>query len=329
MLYHGVARQELLARTGLRESMLKNPLTRIPAAIPEAMFQSAMELQPHPDWGFRIARYLSENSQRLTTLILFTASSIRSGFRRAAKVQHLNTTRGWFDLIDEAHDPFVYTRLHMPNLPNEGFGRHMIEATIGALSLYVARFAGEKSTDGYVSFRHAPAMEIEHYEAFFPGLELRFGAPHDELGFRREELDRHSPLAEYNRQVFESIASRAESIYAQLFGSANVEEQVRQILKEQLEEAPTDVSLESVASAMDMTARTLQRKLGKGGFSFNDLADDERRTVFLELITEEHVSFSDLATLCGFRSRESLYRSVKRWYGVTPSEYRERLVQSA
>lgn len=322
---NGAERLELFQRTGLRKSMLRNPLGRVQHEYVELLFEVASELVPHPDWGLRIARYLSENSQRLTTLILFTAPSIRAGLRRARRFQHLNTTRGYFTLQDDESDPLVRCPLHMPGLSNEGAGRHMIEATIGAIALYVDRFAGDDAIPGYVSFRHEAQMPLAIYEKFFPGRELRFGADTDELSYLRENLDKHSPLAIYNHQIHEAIAGQAEAIYQQLLGSPDIENDVRLVLKQQLEECPEDISLESVAEALKLAGRTLQRKLNRGGISFNDLADDERRSLFRSLVTNEEMSFSELGRRCGFRSRESLYRSVKRWYGVTPSEYRARM----
>lgn len=327
MVANGVDRDELLERAGMRQSMLRNPLSRVAAKYVDALFETAIAAVDVPDWGFRVATYLSENSQRLTTLILFTAPSIRSGLRRAEKIQHLNTTRAWFDLKDEADDPLVYITLQFPELPNEGAGLQMIEASIGAIALYVGRFAGKDAAPGYVSFRHERSMPLSYYERFFPGRELRFGAPRDELGYLRENLDKHSPLAAYNRQVHEAIAGRAEALYQQLFSTNNIEEQVREVVREQLGQRPEDVSLDSVADAMELAGRTLQRRLGKGSLSFNEIVDEERRSVFLSLVSDDSTSFADLARRCGFRSRESLYRSVKRWYGVTPSEYRAQAAQ--
>jgi len=80
-----------------------------------------------------------------------------------------------------------------------------------------------------------------------------------------------------------------------------------------------DCNLIRTASALNMTARTLQRHLKYENTTFAHLFETERkRRVILYL--GKH-PLSDIATKLGFSDQSSFNRAFKRWYGSSPLSY--------
>jgi len=83
------------------------------------------------------------------------------------------------------------------------------------------------------------------------------------------------------------------------------------------------VSLESLADRMHMSPRTLRRHLHSQGVSFKTLLENERKSIAVKRIEKQDISLEKLADLLGYNSASSLSRAFKRWYGVSPNNYKK------
>jgi AraC-like DNA-binding protein len=80
-----------------------------------------------------------------------------------------------------------------------------------------------------------------------------------------------------------------------------------------------DCSLIRTASALNMTARTLQRHLKLENTTFAHLLETERKRRVLLYIGKHPLS--DIAIKLGFADQSSFNRAFKRWYGYSPFLY--------
>jgi AraC-like DNA-binding protein len=80
-----------------------------------------------------------------------------------------------------------------------------------------------------------------------------------------------------------------------------------------------DCNLIRTSSALNMTARTLQRHLKREQTSFADLLESERKRR-LQLYIGKY-SLSTIAIKLGFNDQSSFNRAFKRWYGYSPLYY--------
>jgi AraC-like DNA-binding protein len=80
-----------------------------------------------------------------------------------------------------------------------------------------------------------------------------------------------------------------------------------------------------IASILEMSERTLHRRLESEGTSFEHLLDDTRRELAQQYLGQSDMSLADAAYLLGFGDRSSFFRASKRWFGTSPRHYRIRL----
>ncbi len=79
---------------------------------------------------------------------------------------------------------------------------------------------------------------------------------------------------------------------------------------------------EAVAQALNMSPRTLRRRLEAEGTSYQRLKDRARRDSAIAYLGRAELSISDVAELLGFSDPSAFYRSFKRWTGRSPGDYR-------
>ena len=81
-------------------------------------------------------------------------------------------------------------------------------------------------------------------------------------------------------------------------------------------------NLDMVAARLNMTARTLRRKLIAEGSRFQQLKDNVRRDKAISLFEQPNLSISQISLAVGFTEMATFSRAFKHWTGVSPSTYR-------
>jgi AraC-like DNA-binding protein len=83
------------------------------------------------------------------------------------------------------------------------------------------------------------------------------------------------------------------------------------------------VSEAEIANSLNVSLRSLQRKLREQGMTFKELVETTRRDLGLQYVRDPQHSFNEVAFLLGFTEPANFSRAFKRWYGKTPSQFRQ------
>jgi AraC-like DNA-binding protein len=168
-----------------------------------------------------------------------------------------------------------------------------------------------------VTFRHpAPA-----YADLFPqvfGVPVRFGAPHNAIVFPQSMLAH--PLRGADpvlHGVLRRLADHELSVLKDLSAFPN---KVRAAIEQELQQG---APLERVASRMHLSAGGLRSRLRQHGTTYSDLLDAVRKDYARRALRDTQLGISELAHRLGFAHPPAFHRAFRRWFGVTPSAYRE------
>jgi AraC-like DNA-binding protein len=99
-------------------------------------------------------------------------------------------------------------------------------------------------------------------------------------------------------------------------------QQVRDRLRDALPELP---SAGEVARRLNLSERTLHRRLADEGTNFRAIRDALRRDIALSRLAKTRHSLATIAAELGYAEASAFYRAVVGWTGVSPSTYRKRL----
>jgi AraC-like DNA-binding protein len=83
-----------------------------------------------------------------------------------------------------------------------------------------------------------------------------------------------------------------------------------------------------VASQLNLSTTTLRRRLHNEGASFQKLKDRCRKEAAIQYLNCPELTNDKIAQRLGFDESSAFFRAFKRWTGVTPGEYRDRLYDS-
>ena len=83
-----------------------------------------------------------------------------------------------------------------------------------------------------------------------------------------------------------------------------------------------DPKIELLAMVMDMTVRTLQRRLADHDLSYTCILDQSRFLKAEALLVDADIKLADISLMLGFADAARFTRAFRRWVAVSPREYR-------
>jgi AraC-like DNA-binding protein len=84
-----------------------------------------------------------------------------------------------------------------------------------------------------------------------------------------------------------------------------------------------------VAAALGVSDRTLVRKLGSSGVTYQQLFEGARFSASRSLIRETNLALSEIAAALGYNEASSFTRAFQRWSGMSPARWRKLIVEPA
>lgn len=91
-------------------------------------------------------------------------------------------------------------------------------------------------------------------------------------------------------------------------------------LKANIETPPT---LPEVALELGLSARSLRRHLARQGCSYRDCLNNIKSQRAKELLRDPNLTISYISDMLEYNSPANFNRAFKKWFGMTPSEFRQ------
>jgi AraC-like DNA-binding protein len=154
--------------------------------------------------------------------------------------------------------------------------------------------------------------------------DLRFDAPRDLMVL--DETALALPMVNRNAQLLSVLLPGLELAVAQHNDDTTLVDDVRVAINESMCGARPGVS--KVAKQLGMSPRTLQRRLGELGSTYQQLLDDVRRRAARRLLANTDLGIGEVAFLLGFEEMNSFTRAFQSWERTTPAKWREQAAAS-
>lgn len=317
----GLAPQELYDACGSSPEELADPDALVEYEVLVRLWQAVLARFPERPIGLAMAR--GGARARRESLGVF-------GYA----VRHCRDVRQSIELFAR-YCPMMFPRLSVALRVVGDRARFVVDheprvmAMVEPIEMFVASLVHELSGLGEdeeqateVAFGHPRKHAPEVYAELLP-VSVRFEAEWSGLSFDAAVLDRPVTGAEprigrYLRQ--QADAQLQAHVAPEPDGS--LEERVRALVDDHLMAGTSDQT--SIARALGMSPRTLQRRLEQEGTSFGRLLEDVRRQRAVQLLALPGLSVGEVAFSLGYTNPRAFYRSFRRWTGCTPSQWRAR-----
>lgn len=170
-----------------------------------------------------------------------------------------------------------------------------------------------------VFFRHCRVHDAKHYADFF-SVPVVFDA--DLYGFEMDADLLNLPVPEADPSLGRHLKALLERQLEDRPDVASMEigDVCRLEIERRLQD--TDGLQASVAEALHLSSRTLQRRLEQAGLRFSDLVDEVRERHAKALLKMPQLSVQEVAYLLGYSEPRAFHRSFKRWTGQTAGAWR-------
>ena len=167
-----------------------------------------------------------------------------------------------------------------------------------------------------VEFVHERPPFARDYELYFQ-CPVRFGCERNRMISEAKWLSYPLPTADMMsfrlaKQLLEQQIVAAD-INSELLGA------VAQLIRGGLPNPPTPTEL---ASSLNLSERSLRRRLTEAGQSYQAMLDDCLKAHALELLKNGRLPLAKVAAGCGFADERGFRRAFQRWTGQTPSDAR-------
>jgi AraC-like DNA-binding protein len=193
----------------------------------------------------------------------------------------------------------------------------LVDTTFASLVTLAAHGIGAPVTPIRVELARRRADEPMLHQAF--RCPIHFDAPIDRLVIDEALLSR--PFVTRNADVVAMLVPSLESALADAAAPRSIADDVRAALSHRMTgERP---SVEKLARELHLSPRTLQRRLGELGTSYQALLDDVRRDASRRLLASTDLDTGEIAFLLGFEELNSFSRAFHAWEGATPARWRD------
>lgn len=280
------------------------------------IFHNALSLSPDGALGLRLGKRLTPLTHGVLGLLVNSSSNVLMMLR--------------------AIQIFIPTRMHFASLElveNEGWLEchcildldapediiRSLSESIGMAFFECARFIlGRPLEEAVTCFQHTEPAYIKDYDGYLPGT-VEFSQPVIMVKFPMEIC--HIPNASASEKNYALAYQQCESILAQLYKQKGTcKYQVKKLM---LSHPSGMLSEEDVAAELFISKRTLARKLKQEETSFREIRDEILSQQAAGYLQEESLSVEAIATLLNYHDSANFRRAFKRWFGMTPDQYRK------
>lgn len=170
-----------------------------------------------------------------------------------------------------------------------------------------------------VHFSFPRPANIETYQRIFGG-NIYFDAPITKMVAHKSILDLpitlHDPAT--NSVLLTQVEKKLQSI-----NQPDFLQQLREYLIANL--ASNQVSINDVAIAFGMSARTVQNRLTEFGYGFRALIEQIRQEQAEHYLSQTDLSLNEIADLLGYSEQSPFQNAFRRWTGESPGSFRKKM----
>lgn len=310
----GIAPAELYRAVGLDAAMLNDPDNRFPFRQMVALYEQGARLTGDEDFGLHVGESTNVKMFDIVGYAVANSRTLGEALSRAVRYHSIWSDGAFFRLDLEGelvHLSYRYTDLDGTECRQDS------EMTMSLLIKFAREVTGVDWTPREMRFQHAAPRNTKEHERIFRAP-LSFNMHACEMVFDSAILG--LPFIAADPALCALLDRHAEELLARLPRRGGLTDEVRHLLHQALNGG--DPGLDAIAHQLNLSPRTLQRKLKEEQTSHQDLLDEMRRDLSVRYLREPEMAICEVAYLLGFSEPSAFHRAFRRWFGSTPREYR-------
>jgi len=305
----------LLAELDLSRNELNTPDHWTSAATVDALWNQAASMSGNEHFGARAAATLEPHHLGAFGYVVAASANVGEAMERLIRFKRLTGDVSTGTLhVENGRARYI----HETPLPPLSQNRHHSEWCLAAFVSLLRQVTGQRTWQPHeVTFTHAAPKNAEHIQEVF-GCAPTFGAPHESIVMDVEFLA--TPFLGADRVLSQLLESHATALLSKLPTEKEFLAALRSGLQRELPGGSPTV--ERLADTMNLSVRSLQRRLEEEGCTFQHVLDEMRESLADSYLRNAAMSVTEVAFLLGYGDASTFARAFKRWHQVSPTTWR-------
>ncbi len=302
----------LLALLAVPTALLGREDIRVPAAKMAAVWLAAMEQCRDPMIATRMGQQ-AFSAQQTTNLIMQSSVSVQEAFALAVDYSELisNVMVASMD-ADDANFYLAFETTAAWGLAPAPVVRDCLQIAMLSAARTIGQLTGTPEPPAVVHFAlPAPRFSSALYEMF--DCPIHFNAPRHAIGFRKDL--REVRLAGKDPGLQAAIRDYADELRRTYANGGGWTDKVRAVM---IEAMPKPVGLGDAARRLNVSQRSLQRRLRAEQTTYRRIGEEVRLTFAERYLGQASRSLDEVAYLSGYHDAPTMIRAYKRKFGRAP-----------
>jgi AraC-like DNA-binding protein len=309
----GIEAQEVLRDVQISLDLDQNQPAYLTLDQTQEIWAAAESLSGHPFFGLLMGQRVRPSYFHAAAYVAMTSENLMKAYESFMHYMPLISEGAVMNMAYEGDKVWIY---FYPQPDTRAFSRHQHESFIALILAFSRWLIGDETVKATsVCFTHEAGPDLTEYQTYF-GLIPKFNQKHTGIQFSKDLLKR--TLLESDAGLHALHRAHADQLLAAHINTS-WEAKVIQVIVSQ---GQFNLGREQVAEQLNVSTRTLQRRLQEEGTSFLDVMDAQRKQKAHELICKTHKSLKEVAADLGFSESSTFYRACHRWFDQTPNAMR-------
>ena len=307
-----------LEQAGISESVVSDPEATVTLAQQVALLDIAAFRLGDQHLGLHLGLKVSATDLGIIGFAILNSPTIESALTNLSRYLKVYA-RGCSFELDVARTTASYRYNYLDSSIGIVARRQEAELTLSSVVAIVRDVIGESWFPEAVYFEHPCPAEVSEYKRVF-GCPVFFDAGENSVSIKQDSLSQRIERAE--GRLLSVIVDHLDQSVVNDRTKSSVTEQVRRKVARLIGDG--DFSIDDVADSMNMTRRTLQRRLKDEDCVFSELVDQTKRSIAIDYVEKSNLPLSEITQILGYAHVSTFCRTFKRWTGKTPQMARKR-----
>jgi AraC-like DNA-binding protein len=317
LMAEGISADDALAGVGLSRNEVFSPRTLVSVDQLLKCYRKASKLSRDPHFACHAGLRFHVTAYGMYGFAILSSVNYRQTMRFAMNYHQLATPLAEIEFSEEGGRG-IWTITPISHLRIDGsLYKFLVELQLGIhLSLH-RDVMGLSFAPRELHVTYGPPDDASKCEDIF-GCPVLFGQAQNQFRFDAAWLDGAPNLG--NQITHAEVIGLCDGQLEEFQLRIGLAGRVRQVL---LAKLMRSTSIEDVAGELNMSARTLRRKLTEEDTSFRDLVDELRRDMAMKYLRDTDLTVEDIAAALGFSDAANFRHAFRRWTNVAPQEFRD------
>jgi AraC-like DNA-binding protein len=318
---YGASLDEMCLTLNLEPAHLHNSEIVVPFETAYKTWEVALQKTDNPFLGLHLGEQTNPSIMGLVGHLMQSCRTLNDAFQSVCDNNPLVTDMFIYSMKSHGATTTLYYEPHPTWIRTSPLGAQQAveQAMAGTLHVFLL-LSGKKISPVQATLTYNKLGNFLEYQRVFQSP-IKFKSEANALVFSTNLLQ--TPVLSYDESLIRLFNNLLQEKSSELKNKDLITHQIKnEILNHFKGQVPT---LEMMASKLNMTARSLQRRLEDQQVTYRQITMEVGQELSSTLLKNKAVKIVEVARTLGYSDSRSFQRAFKTWTGLSPGEFRKTL----